>query len=161
MSLGNGQQPCLVLRCPANLRFRFVPLAFFLCLVMVGCGGRRSEENLNPESKLNLVRIGGAYARATAELRHPPNNLNELSPYLSNGQTDAASLLRSPEDGEEYVIVWGVDSSKFAPPLPVLAYEKTGKAGKRHVLTLPSRVSVMTETEFRKAPFPPGHQPST
>src|SRR6202023_4359151 len=91
-------------------------------------------------SLYQLRTIGSAWRWATDELGHAPQNKEELMLYLKDaakGYDNPADILRSKVDGEEFVIHWGVDN-RNAPPnpdsIPVLAYEKHGKDGKRAVL---------------------------
>jgi len=74
---------------------------------------------------------------------------------------DPDKLLRSPIDGEEFVIIWGVDP-RTEPPmdgkLPILVYEKKGIGGKRYVWQLPTRIVAMTDDELRTAYFPGNHR---
>jgi hypothetical protein len=117
------------------------------------------------EARVHLQTIAAAYEFAVQRNGRPPQNLDELRPFLQDRQQPGKTLdvLRSPNDGENYVIIWGVDYRELATQVPnpyvVLAYEKSGKAGKRYVLVRPNFVTVMTDAEFRTAPFPPGHQP--
>jgi hypothetical protein len=112
-------------------------------------------------SRQNLQKIGIAYARATTQLNRPPKDVNDLLPSLKE-QGDTPEILHSPDDGEDYVILWGVDfrhPSAAGDASVVLAYEKTGKGGRRHVLQLPAQVRLLTNDELQKAPFPAGHRP--
>jgi hypothetical protein len=72
----------------------------------VGCGGK-NDRDVTPGYE-NLRLIGAAYLEATEKLKAPPGSLNDLKPFLAK-HGDLATLLRSPEDGEDYVILWGVD----------------------------------------------------
>jgi hypothetical protein len=61
------------------------------------------------------------------------------------------------------VILWGVDyrtykTSGDPASLPVLAYEKHGKDGKRLVLQY-RYVTLVTDEELAGLPFPKGHRP--
>jgi len=138
-------------------------ISSFLCLAVAGCGPSGGVDGPVDASRQNLQKIGVAYAQATTRLKRPPKNLSDLLPSLKE-QGEPAEILRSPDDGEEYVILWGVDFRWPPPgqrdPSVVLAYEKRGKAGKRHVLRLPTRVVLMTDDELKKTEFPPGHQPA-
>jgi hypothetical protein len=141
-----------VVRCVAGL---------WLSLAVAGCSGAGGPGNVDV-ARQNLQKIGTAYARATTTLNRPPKDVNDLVASLKE-QGDTPEILRSPNDGEDYVILWGYD---FRHPTPtpggaqvVLAYEKSGKGGRRYVLQLPSQVTVMTSDELQKAPFPPGHRP--
>lgn len=136
------------------------------CLSAVGCGGGPPPAVETSRAEVNLQRIGAAYAAVAARGR-PPRNAADLARDLQAGpdQTNPSDLLRSPNDNQEYVIVWGVDFRKLAMQRGgnvdvVLAYERVGKDGKRLVLKPPALVSSLTEEEFRAAAFPPGHTPA-
>jgi hypothetical protein len=120
-----------------------------------GCSSRPTSlvEQLDPVRE-QLLRIWKAYHLASEQLRRAPANADELKPFLRE-VGDPDSLLRSPNDGEQFVIQWGVDilkpvPSKQARRLPVLAHEKLGRDGKRQVLTILGSVSLMTEEELAK-----------
>ncbi len=78
--------------------------------------------------------------------------------YLKK-QGDTPEILRSPADGEEFVIHWGVDYRKYlgkSGGLPVLAYEKAGKGGFRYVLQVRT-IEHVTDAQLAKLPFPTGY----
>ena len=65
-----------------------------------------------------------------------PRGPAEIKPYLDAG--DAEDITRSPNDGEEFVILRGVDYNKLRPgkdPYTVAAYEKRGS--RRQALRAP------------------------
>jgi hypothetical protein len=135
-------------------------------LAAIGCGDSPPPAAETSRAEVNLQRIGAAYAAVAARGR-PPRNAADLARDLQAGpdQTNPSDLLRSPNDNQEYVIVWGVDFRALAMQRGgnvdvVLAYERTGKDGKRLVLKPPALVSLMTDEEFRAAAFPPGHTPA-
>jgi hypothetical protein len=144
---------------------------YWLCLLAasvaaIGCGSGQPPAVEASRAEINLQRIGAAYA-AVAARGKPPRNAADLARDLQPGpdQTNPGDTLRSPNDNQEYVIVWGVDFRTLAVQRGgnldvVLAYERTGKDGKRWVLKPPALVSQMTEDEFRGAAFPPGHTPA-
>lgn len=141
-------------------------VGLLLGFALVGC--RSSSPSVGgkvDQSRQNLQRIGVAYSQASLTLRRSPRNLDELLTFLRDSKTGvpARDVLRSPDDGEEYVIVWGVDFARIVAaggdPNVVFAYERRGKRGQRHVMKAPNFVTLMTDSEFRKARFPPGHQP--
>ena len=141
-------------------------LLVLLTLALAGCDRSQPVAGDKPDTaRQQLQQIGTAYNQARLTLNHPPQSLDELRPFLQDPQRSGktAEVLRSPNDGEDYVIVWSVDFNDLAKKIPnpyvVFAYEKHGKRGKRHVMQLPNFVSIMTDAEFQKAPFPPGHQP--
>jgi hypothetical protein len=150
------------LRFALSSSMRLVGLA--ACVLAFGCAEKKPAPP--SASETNLRMIGRAYATATAALNRPPRNSKELKPYLAQlGASEDA--LRSPNDGEEYVILWNVKPQDLGPQgsdpkqrkFPVLAYEKTGGPGGRFVLTVPNRVNRMKPEELRNACFPPGHKP--
>src|SRR5262249_14836427 len=105
----------------------------------------------------NLSHIVEAYLKAHERLGRPPQKLDDLRPHLK-----ADDVLRSPHDGERYVIVWGVNlrTPQFeGASLPVFIYERKGKGGRRYVATTLLSTPVLTDEEFRQAQFALGHRP--
>jgi hypothetical protein len=122
-------------------------------VILIGSGCRSTTSKAVPESSRNLRCIRDAYLKATEKLERPPANLQELMPFLKEeGEPD--QILRSPEDGQDYVIHWGADAN--ANPAVVLAYEKQGKDGRRYVLWGPI-VWFLSDEELKQKPFPPEH----
>jgi hypothetical protein len=130
----------------------------------VGCGGSSETREVKLDPSLERLKvISRAYIEATRELEHPPQNVAELTPYLK-GREDPATILQSPNDGQQFTILWGVNIYTL-PPLEttspnifvVLAYEKQGMDGKRWVAGF-RRVRQMTDEEFKEMPFPPGYK---
>jgi hypothetical protein len=143
----------------SSVRPERVAVSWFLvaCVAGVGCGGARPEP-ASPAGQ-HLERIGNAYLRATIGFNHPPANEKELLPFLRE-QGKPEELLRSPADGEPFVLVWGVELRRLTATgndVPVVAYEKTGKDGKRHVLRGRADVSLLTDRELKNATFPKGY----
>ncbi len=107
-----------------------------------------------------LLKIGNAYRNAVSRLGRAPKDFQELKPSLEGNATE--DFLRSPNDGEPLVVIWGVDFDKLPmrPGSPVVAvYEKKGVGGKRYVLRSPLSTCVMTDEQWKKAVFPPGYTP--
>jgi hypothetical protein len=129
-------------------------------LALAGCSGGRIDNPLTPTEE-RLYRIGKAYIQACHRLGRAPREAGEIRPCVEGDVPD--DWLRSPGDGAEFVILWGVDYARLPParddPLTVGAYEKAGTAGRRHVLRFPLGVALLTDEELRKAVFPPGHKP--
>jgi len=146
-------------------RAAFLLKSGVICLlVSVGGFGCSSKSSPEPTASLMQLRlIGVAYARATDELDHPPQNKQELVPFLKDlakGYDNPADILRSKVDDEEFVIHYGVDfrdATGKDVDLPVLAYEKIGKDGKRAVL-LHRFTYLKTDEDFAKLVFPPGYK---
>jgi hypothetical protein len=126
-------------------------------LVLTGCGRRVSTRNAAED---RLYRIGKAYIQSCYRLERGPENFNEIRPNIEGEVPD--DLLVSPSDGENFVILWGIDFSQLPSPAKdpfiVGGYEKKGVGGWRYVLRFPLQTSKMTDEAFRAANFPPGHK---
>ena len=123
-------------------------------LALCGCSAAPPPA-VNTEEAANLRAIQEAYNAVTRKLGRPPNNLNELKPALQE-RGHADEVLRSPRDGQPYVILWGVKPGAGPTPgLPaaLVAYEKEGAAGKRYVLTTLGVVPLADE-EFARVTLP-------
>jgi len=128
------------------------------CLCAVGCGSGAVEKQRDP-SVQKIKSISRAYLEATKDLNQPPRNLEELMPFLKK-YGEPSEILRSPHDGQEYTILYGVDYRNIherGNTFPVLVYEKQGTAGQRYVGGV-REVKRMTDEEFKNATFPPGHK---
>jgi hypothetical protein len=137
-------------------------VCLFGLLGVAGCGttGTPVEDRADPVRK-QLEAIGVAYVHATSRLRHPPNNKQELLPALQE-HGDPAKLLVSPNDGQEFVIVWGVDLKQIkalGDAVPIIAFEKDGKDGMRYVLRGRSDIVQMTAGQLKGAVFPSDYTP--
>jgi hypothetical protein len=130
------------------------------CLVLMGCSsGTTPVVKPAPASYTHLRIIGDAYLQATKALERPPQSVEDLMPFLKK-HGDPAEILRSPDDGENYKILWGVDILNLQTEggrYPVLAYEQQGKDGKRYVLEV-RFIHQMSDEQFQKAVFPPGYK---
>ena len=140
-------------------------LAWFFALLLVsGCSGAHPITEFNP-TESRLIKIGEAYRRAMRLLGHPPANFEEIKPSLLDAKDEE---LRSPNDGEQFVIIYGVDYDKL--PLPadkksaIGAYEKKGAGGKRYVLRISPlpfalAMDLLSDEQWKQAAFPPGYTP--
>jgi hypothetical protein len=128
-------------------------------LGLLGCAGNADTPRSPTEER--LYKLGKAYAQASHRLERAPRDFDEIKADVDGAATD--ELLRSANDGEPFVILWGVDFLKLPPgrddPFTVAAYEKRGANGRRYVLRFPLSVVAMTDDEFLRAVFPPGHVP--
>jgi hypothetical protein len=135
--------------------------AFMLAFVLSGCStattGKIPEINKAQE---HLQAIADAYVTVADGRGRPPQSASDLTPVLKQ-RGDPASFLKSPNDGEPYVIIWGLnlDEHLGTHPLPLFAYERKGANGKRYVVNTDKVIMVMTDDQFAKASFPKGHQP--
>lgn len=138
---------------------KLVALAPLALATIVGCGSYVSPPGLDSPSAKRLEKLGDAYLRATVQLNKPPSSEKELLPFLKE-QGKVVELLVSPVDKEKYVLVWGVELRMLkatGTEVPVVAYEKKGADGKRHVLRGRTDVYLLTEGELRGSVLPPGH----
>ncbi len=80
-------------------------------------------------------------------------------PYLEQ-QGNPAEILHSPNDDADFEIVWNVELRQLKAKgndIPVVAYEKRGKDGKRFVLRGRSEILELTESSLKSATFPAGY----
>jgi hypothetical protein len=85
--------------------------------------------------------------------------MEELKSVLKPLTKDPDKYVRSTRDGEEFVVVWGVQMDQL-PLDTVVAYERKGVDGKRMVVNLNGEVREVSAEEFLKLKFPKGHKPS-
>ena len=133
-----------------------------VCLAVLGC---HSETAVLTGQRQNsaedrLVSIAAVYAQCLAQGKLPetPDDLKAFAKDDASFQ----EMMRSPNDNEEFVVMWKTNFHQLPPSgsnLPVLAYERKGNAGKRYVIKYPTQVQLLTNEEFRKCQFPPGHTP--
>ena len=108
-------------------------MAVVVALVVgAGCSSTNHDKSLS-ETEEHLYTIGKAYIQASSMLDRGPKNFDEIKSFLpANASSD---LFVSPDDGQDFVILWGVDFNKLPPTgrnvYYVGAYEKTGKGGRR------------------------------
>jgi hypothetical protein len=131
--------------------------AIILSLSSTGCTPVKVVDTPLPVAKERLLKLGQAYGQYCTQHSKPPTQLTDLKSFQMTGDA-----VQSPDDGKPFVICWGVD---FTKPIgqgqqpTVVAYETTGKDGKRYVLTTARNVQHLTDAEFRASTFPPGHKP--
>jgi hypothetical protein len=127
-------------------------------LALSGCGKRVGTQRNVTEDR--LYKIGKAYRLACYRLERGPENVEDLKPDIEGDVPE--DLFVSPNDGKNFIIIWGVDVTKLvatrADPFTVIGYEKNGVDGTRYVLRAPLGIVKMTDEEFDKARFPPGHK---
>jgi hypothetical protein len=145
------------------LPFRAKPLGAgcVVCAVLVaaGCGKSRTTELESPTAE-KLRTLHDVYQRANIRLGRPPASMADLLPEFKEQGKNPAEVLRSPNDGADFEIVWGVELRRLkarGDDVPVIAFEKHGKDGKRHVLRARERVDELTDGELRSAKFPDGY----
>lgn len=124
---------------------------------LLGCGGSQKESSLPTDpTYLALEKIGNAYIR----IAPPPQKKAELVAALKSfGKPE--EILKSPNDGHEFIIVYGVKLQMLKATgneVPVVAFEKFGKDGKRYVLRGRNGITQLTDDELRDAKFPDGYK---
>ena len=129
-------------------------------LTLAGCSSRPKQQE--EPAAFRLRKIAQAYQLASDLRGKPPRSAQELSRFFKElGETgDPEELLRSPRDGEPFVIVFGVDFD-FEARDTVLGYERTGAEGTRYVLTLSREVKLLKNEEFARATFAKDHKPTS
>ncbi|HEY7429015.1 MAG TPA: hypothetical protein VH682_32590 [Gemmataceae bacterium] len=99
-----------------------------------------------------ILNVGLAYREASRALRRGPDSAKELKPYLKK-YGDPDQLLISPNDGQPYHLVWGLvpsQPSKNTQANRFLAYEQSGRDGKRYALDFMLKVYHLTDEEFNR-----------
>jgi hypothetical protein len=127
-------------------------------LGLSGCGAAKPPPDKTPD---HLRKILQAFDLANYEKRRGPRDADELKSYLKQvgGVEDPDQLLRSPNDGQPYEIVWGVNLMEETDISAIVAYEKQGVGGKRQVITVARIVKEMSDAEFSEATFASGKRP--
>ncbi len=126
--------------------------------VVAGCGPTVVVKTGEVDaSDVRLSALARIYGRAQQLLGRPPRSADDLRPY-AKGETDFDKLLVSPNDHQPYVVVWGTNLLTSPDSYLVVAYERTGSNGFRHVLT-PTGTLLLSDADFARATFPPGHKP--
>jgi hypothetical protein len=139
-------------------RFLFL---FWLGLFIASAGPGCSEKPKFQENKAadHLRKIGQAFDMAQYA-GGAPNNADEIKPFLKklSPKDDPEILLRSPNDGEPYEIVWGVNLERQSDLALIFAHEKNGVNGKRYVINVGRIVSQMEDSEFQNATYAKGRR---
>src|SRR4051812_3531509 len=104
----------------------------FAFLGMAGC--QKAIPGRNPTQE-RLYKIGKAYIQTCYQLERGPESFAEIQPNIEGAESE--NMLVSPNDGEPFVILWGVDFARLPPgasdPFTVGGYEKKGVDGIRYV----------------------------
>jgi hypothetical protein len=128
------------------------------CLA-AGCGSPATPPPPSPTA-LKLQAIGKAYVDATVRQNRPPANLDELLPSLQE-QGDPHEFLVSPSDGNQFEIVWSVELRRlkaYGSEVPVIAFERQGKDGKRYVLRGRADVVQLSDSALKSSRLPEGYK---
>ena len=133
--------------------------AVLTCCVVAGCSRKvQVADETESRSQEALRTIAAAYNACIAKRGKPPAGPDEIVPFLPK-DTSPNDALRSPQDDQPFVIIWGTDPRKGMDVNPlVIGYEAQGKNGRRMVFTAMGVFS-MTDSRFKEARFPEGHTP--
>jgi hypothetical protein len=137
----------------SNINSIFMSILFIVMLVGCGSGDKPSTITTDP-TVIALDKLGGAYIRGT-----PKTKVELLAIFKSCNHPK--ELLISPSDGQEFIIVYGVELKGLkvtGAQLPIVAFEKTGKDGKRYALRGMNTVVQLTEAELKSSVFPEGYK---
>jgi hypothetical protein len=139
----------------SNISPIFMSILSIVMLVGCGSGDKPSAITTDP-TIIALDKLGGAYIRGTP----PPKTKAELLAIFKSCN-HPKELLISPSDGQEFIIVYGVELKGLkvtGAQLPIVAFEKTGKDGKRYALRGMNTVVQLTEAELKSSVFPEGYK---
>jgi len=127
---------------------------------LTGCAGKaKPEEN---QAAAHLRKIVQAYNEVNYRHGRSPRSADELKPILKqmSERDDPEIFLRSPNDGEPYEIVWGINLERVTDGSILVAYEKKGVDGKRYAINVARIVKQLTDAEIQKASPPRGKKPA-
>ena len=143
-----------------------------VCLVLAAGCGVPSAEVQQEDTAQRLRSLAYAYGQFTVDNKRPPRNETELrEAVLRLKMGDPDTLLKSPRDGQPFVIVWGFDVRQTGAGYEggnkanadsagaVYIYERQGSDGHRYVLYTHGGVRLLPEAELRQARFLGDHRP--
>jgi hypothetical protein len=139
----------------SNINPIFMSILPIVMLAGCGSGDKPSAITTDP-TIISLDKLGGAYIRGTP----PPKTKAELLAIFKSCN-HPKELLISPSDGQEFIIVYGVELKGLkvtGAQLPIVAFEKSGKDGKRYALRGMNTVVQLTEAELKSSVFPEGYK---
>ena len=139
----------------SNINSIFMSILPIVILAGCGSGDKPSAITTDP-TIISLDKLGGAYIRGTP----PPKTKAELLAIFKSCN-HPKELLISPSDGQEFIIVYSVELKGLkvtGAQLPIVAFEKTGKDGKRYALRGMNTVVQLTEAELKSSVFPEGYK---
>lgn len=139
----------------SNINPIFMSILPIVMLAGCGSGDKPSAITTDP-TIIALDKLGGAYIRGTP----PPKTKAELLAIFKSCN-HPKELLISPSDGQEFIIVYSVELKGLkvtGAQLPIVAFEKTGKDGKRYALRGMNTVVQLTEAELKSSVFPEGYK---
>jgi hypothetical protein len=124
---------------------------------MGGCSRQAEVTSTVPPAVQHLGAVRDGFFEARRALDRPPRSKDEIVKYVEKFG-DPAQMFRSPDDGEDFVVIYGIDPLAMDAMNCIWAYERHGNGSGRYVLR-GRHVRRITDDEFRKQTFPPGHKP--
>jgi hypothetical protein len=133
--------------------------AMLICIGLIGCGqtGRSVPVPSNSDMLRGIIRT---YVTAAGNLNRPPQSMDDLKAVVAPVDKDTDKYFRSKRDGEEFVVVWGLNLQTI-PSDNVVAYERKGAGGTRMVLTVGGDIQEVTPEGFSQLKFPKGYTPDS
>jgi len=129
-----------------------------ICAVVAtsGCGAS-SYTPPSPEALISIENVGKWYQLyRSANRGKPPADEAEFLAFVNGTLADRGQelvsvddLLKSPRDGEKYVVKYG-DVTSRNQELNVVAYELTGENGTKLLVTELARSAEVDETELQE-----------
>jgi hypothetical protein len=140
-----------------------VIVAGAISLALTGCSSKPPQPVEDP-GLVRLRTVGLAYRIFFFHYNRPPRSEHDLRRTFTElgvqgAERDLEEQLRSPRDGQPYVVIYGVPLDSDLR-WTVLAYEKDGADGNRYVFTQSGDMKLLTDAEFAKADFAKGHKPA-
>jgi hypothetical protein len=120
-----------------------------LLLGALGCSGATTSANIDP-TKDRLSKIARVYLTSETELKRPPQNIDDLKP-IADKRGFGDEIWKSENDGQPFVIVWGVDIKKPGAVPAILAHEKEGRGGRKWAVDVMLSPHHMTDEELNLA----------
>jgi hypothetical protein len=127
---------------------------FVLFCLLTGCGQKIEPQPL-PAAEAVIRKLGSLYHDFGATQHKKPANMEELKAWAKKlpktrladlGIEDVEAIFVSPRDNQPYVLVHGGP----AGPWQVVAHEKTGKDGKRYVVTAMGSALEIEDAAFKQ-----------
>jgi hypothetical protein len=146
---------------PARIAVSTRHLFAFGCaslLLAVSLGCQRGNSTPVPSDPSMMRGVVSTYRTAMSMHGKPPESMDDMKQVLAPLSDDPGQYLRSKRDGQNFVIIWGLNLDAV-PADVVVAYEQTGVDGKRMVVTPTGDVREVSAEEFAKLKFPKDHQP--
>jgi hypothetical protein len=136
---------------------------FLISLALAGCGPdvNKVDVKLDPTQDRALA-VVRAYSQFLQENNKPPHSEADLRPILEkSGNPD--ELLTSARDGQKFVIIYDLNLSEpqtwQKDGTGIIGYEAKGDGKTRVVMQVARNAWAIPEEQFKKATFPPGHEP--